>query len=382
MSFTAEERVMFVESANRFLADHYDDRHRRRLASSADGFGLEEWRAYAELGWLAALLPVEHSGLGGDAQDLTILMEAVGRGLLLEPLLASLVMGARLIELAGSASQQAAILPALASGDLMLAFAHMEPAAGHDRAWVHTVAEPAGAAGYRMSGEKTQVLHGNAAQQLIVSARVTDVSGTLGLFLIDRNASGVHIETLRAIDGRPMARVRLDGVTVSPAQRLGSGDAEPIVEAVLDRATLGACAEALGAMSACNAATLAYLKNRKQFGRSLANFQVLQHRMVDMTIAEVQARALIHAAAEGLDADAVERARWVSAAKIKTDESARFVCEQSIQLHGGMGMTDDLAIGHYYKRVLLLGSLFGDADWHLARLASMGNFERGAVVPQ
>jgi hypothetical protein len=369
-AFGAEERELLDKALRDFIARQYGSARRRGLAAGADGFGREEWAQYAALGWHGLGRAEEHGGSGGGATELAILMAAAGRGLLLEPLLATAVLGVGAVVRAGTAAQKARVLPKVADGSLMLAFAHTEPEAGFARGHVDVLAAP-GSKGFRLVGKKTFVLHAAAAGELVVSARVTSPTGPIGLFLVPAKAAGLTVRGYPTVDGRRAGDVTFADVELPLEARLGgmdAGDQSSTLEAVLDLGALAVSAEAVGAMAAANETTLAYLKTRRQFGRALAEFQVLQHRLVDMSIAAEEARAMVGAAARAVDEGHGDVARLVAAAKVQAARSARFVGAQAIQLHGGMGMTDELEIGHYYKRLMLCEGLFGDADWWLERV--------------
>ncbi len=366
-SFAAEERQLLHDSVNDFLGDTYTFEHFKALTRSEDpdGFDRKAWGEYANLGWLGIALPEEHGGAGGGQTELGILMAGVGRHLLLEPFLGTIVLGAGAILEAGTADQQAH-LANIAAGTHLAGFCHAEPDGGFARDYVQAVATPHGG-GYRLSGAKAFALHAHAAETLIVSARLGDTKGPLRLFLVPRSGDGVTLAPAPALDGRRGAAITLEN---TPAEKLGSGDDDQfaIVDRLIDRAVIAACAEACGAMAAVNDMTVAYLKTREQFGQPLSKFQVLQHRLVDMSIAAEEARAATHAALQALDDGAPQAQRAVWSAKVTTARAARFVGGQGIQLHGGMGMTDDLVIGHFYKRLSYCEAVFGDADWYLARL--------------
>lgn len=360
--FADEELVQFADSAKRFLAEHYAPEQRTAIAADA-ACSRSLWRDYAELGWLALPVAEAHGGMGGGAVELGVLLEASGRALLLEPLLSTLGIGARLVEAAGSDAQKQALLPSIVSGDTTLAFAHAEPRSGHERLLVGTTAE--GGEEARLTGEKRFVLHAAEADRLIVSARAAD--GTLGLYLVRPNAPGLHMHAYRSIDGRGVADLLLDGV---PADRLGSADAGAMLDRVLDLATTALCAESMAIVAELNAATVPYARTRRQFGQAIGEFQVVQHRLVDMMTAEQEGWAITRCAQRALDDDAPESWRIVSAAKARVDHVARFVGEQAIQLHGGIGMSEELMVGHHVKRLMLNATLLGDWQWHLARLGS------------
>lgn len=370
-SLSSEERQQLNDSMQEMLSDKYSFEHWKRLARApgGEGFGRAEWKEFAAMGWLGIAIPEEHGGSGAGMTELGIVMAGVGRFLLLEPFLATVVLGAGAIELAGTAKQKE-MLGEIAAGNLLLAFAHSEPGAGYARDYVKAVARRDGS-GYVLDGEKSFVIHAGAADKLIVSARVGSDTGSLGLFFVSRGAGGLTLLPAPAFDGRPGAALRLEGVKVAGSERLGSGDTDlaSVVGHVLDRGVVAACAEAIGAMASVTDQTVEYLKTRQQFGQPLSKFQVLQHRLVDMSVSTEEARAIVHAALQRLDSGASDARRMVWIAKVKTAQAARFVGGQGLQLHGGMGMTDELAIGHYYKRLTMCETLFGDGEWYLKQLS-------------
>lgn len=370
-SFSTQERELLQESLEAFLADEYTFKRWRELARGSEcGFGRETWRRYAELGWLGVAIPEHLGGAGGGVTELAIVMAAGGRHITLEPLLGTVVLGAGAIDLCGSPEQRAALLPAIAAGETLLAFCHGEPDAGYARRFVRSLARRDGG-GFVLNARKGFALGAHAADTLIVSARLESDDGPVALFLVPREAAGVVLTVAPALDGRIGAAVRATEVRLPAAARLGDGtDRLPVIDALLDRGAVAVCAEACGAMAAATQATVDHLKTRQQFGQPLSKFQVLQHRLVDMSLAGEEARAIVHAALEALDADAPEAQRAVWHAKVRTARAARFVGTHGIQLHGGMGMTDELAIGHLYKRLSVCESLFGDADWYLSQLGA------------
>lgn len=368
--FSTDERELLQESLQSFFARQYGFERWRELARHSElGFRAEAWRSYAELGWLGVALPEAAGGAGGGLTELAIVMAASGRHMALEPLLGTIVLGAGAIELAGSQEQRDALLPQIACGEMLLAFCHAEPDAGYARRWVRSIARRI-ADGYVVDADKNFALGAHAADMLIVSARLESQTGPVALFLVPREADGVTLNTAPALDGRLGATVRLDGARLGPHARLGEddGDRLGVIDRLLDRGAIAVCAEACGAMAAATQATTEYLKGRHQFGQPLSTFQVLQHRLVDMNLAGEEARAIVHAALEALDTNAPDAQRAVWQAKVQTARSARLVGTQSIHLHGGMGMTDELAIGHLYKRLSLCETLFGDSEWYLSEL--------------
>lgn len=370
-SFSTEERELLQASLEGFFTEKYGFERWRELARGSErGFGLDTWNDYANLGWLGIAMPETAGGAGGGLTELAIVMAASGRYLALEPLLATIVLGAGAIELAGSEEQRDTLLPQIAAGKKLIAFCHTEPNAGYARRLVQSIARRT-PEGFVIDAEKGFALGAHTADMLIVSARLETQTGPVALFLVPRVADGMVVNAAPALDGRLGATVRARGVRLSPLARLGDDgerDRLDVIDRLLDRGAVAICAEACGAMAAATQATVDYLKMRQQFGQPLSKFQVLQHRLVDMYLAGEEARALLHSALEALDTNAPGAQRAVWLAKVQTARSARFVGTQSIQLHGGMGMTDELAIGHLYKRLSLCEALFGDAEWYLSQL--------------
>lgn len=358
--FDDQECESFASSVDRFVIDRYPLERQRELARSASGFCRETWREMADLGWMVLSVPADHGGLGGGVREEAIVMAGIGRGLLLEPFLASAILSPAIVASIASEAQQAALLPAMASGECLYALGDQDGAAP-------MIARVQGD-GWRLDGDTLLVLHGDAADRLLIAAAVEGETGgsEIGIFLVDAAAAGVSRVPFHLIDGRRGADIALRG---TPAERLGAGDARAAIATTRVRGTIAVCAEALGAMAALNALTLAYAKTRQQFGVTIGSFQVIQHRLVDMAVAEVESRSIVAAAAEAFDADHPMAAMMVSAAKLRINRAARLIGEGAIQLHGGIGMTEELAVGHYFKRLLAIGALFGDCDHHLDRLA-------------
>ena len=355
-----EEQQLLADSVRRFVAQDYTFEARRKIVSSPAGFGAPVWATIADLGLLGLPFPSEAGGFGGGAVDLMSAMEAFGDALVVEPYL-STVMAAQLVARAGSAEQKARILPAVIEGKVKLAFAQTEKDARYDLSQVNVAAS-----GSTLSGEKLAVMHAPVADELVVSARS---SSGIGLYLVDAKAAGITMRSYKTLDEMPAADVTFKLV---PATRIGEGDALPLIEEIVDFATALVCAEAVGAMKFANDTTLEYLKTRKQFGVPIGAFQALQHRMVDMVISYEQAKSMASLACAKVDSgkDAAERKRIVSAAKIKIADACRHVSQESVQLHGGMGMSEELKVSHTFRRLTAIARQFGDADHHLARFAS------------
>jgi alkylation response protein AidB-like acyl-CoA dehydrogenase len=370
-----EEQNLLRDSALRFVRNEYGFEARRALAASDEGFSRKHWATFAELGWLAMPLPEAHGGLGGGATEVAVLMEAFGRGLVLEPYLATVVLGAGLVAEAGSAAQKDEILPAVAGGEMLLALAHGEPQARFDLNDVATTARKE-KGGYLLDGHKAVVWHAGAADRLLVSARTgggqRDEKG-ISIFIVDPSSKGVTIRGYATNDGQRAGEVLLEGVSVpGEAMLAGEGAALPAIDAVVDHARVALAAEAVGAMAALVEQTQEYLKTRQQFGVPLSKFQVLQHRLVEMFNEHQLASALTFRACATLDnGEPAAIARTAAAVKAQSGKAGKFVGQQAIQLHGGMGMTDELPVGHTFKRLSMIDALLGNADFHLARFAGM-----------
>jgi alkylation response protein AidB-like acyl-CoA dehydrogenase len=351
-----EEQQLLADSVRRFLARDYEFEARRKIVESEAGWSPRVWATFAEMGLTGLPFPAEHGGFGGGAVDLMGVMEAFGEALVVEPYLPTVMAGRAVARspLAG------AILPALIEGKMKLAFAHAERGSRHELAAVKTVANKSGD-GWTLEGEKAAVLGAPAADKLVVSARNGD---TVELFLTD----AVQGNSYTTLDEMRAADVVFKN---EKAQALGGGVA--LIEELTDFATALLCAEAVGAMKFACDTTLEYLKTRKQFGVPIGTFQALQHRMVDMYIAQEQARSMACLACSRVDqpGDRKERARSVSAAKIKMADNARHISQEAVQLHGGMGMSEELKVSHTFRRLTVLAAQFGDADHHLARFAAL-----------
>lgn len=366
----SDEQRLLRDSAERFITETYTAKLREKNAAEPLGFSAAIWKQFAELGWLALPIAEDDGGLGGDAVETSILMEAFGKGLVSEPYLATIVLGAGLIAQAGSTAQKQALLPAVASGTLHLAFAHAERAARSSLAHVETIARRE-SGGWRIDGHKIAVLDGRAAHHIIVSARIADESNRLGLFLLSPDARGLTLQDYPRLGGGQGCNMTLADVQISSEGRLGDLDAMAAVEAVTDRALAALSAEAVGIMQVLLAKTLDYTKIRKQFGKPLSSNQVIRHRLVDMSVACDEARSMALRAALMANAAPNERSRAASGAKAKIGKGARFVAEQAVQCHGAMGVTDELDIGAYFKRLLAFETLFGSTAYHYRRHAAL-----------
>jgi alkylation response protein AidB-like acyl-CoA dehydrogenase len=368
----SEEQLTLKDTLQKFIAREYTFERRREFARAEPGFSRDAWRQYAELGLLALPLPEDHGGLGGTGIDVMIVMEEFGRGLLLEPYASSIILGGSV--LANSPSAGSDRLAGVIAGETLLALAAYEAKGRYDLAHVECSAAPTNG-GWTLSGRKAVVLDGPSADYFLVSARTggasTDRTG-ISLFLVPKGAKGLKVYGYPTQSGGRAADLEFSGVAVDAGALIGPpGQAFGILEAAVDQGIAALCAEALGIMSALNQATLEYLKTRKQFGVPIGTFQALQHRMADMFIAAEQARSMvIIAALHSRDADADARRRAVSGAKAYVGEAARFVGQQAVQLHGGMGMVDEHVISHYFRRLTMIELSLGDSDFHLGRFSA------------
>jgi alkylation response protein AidB-like acyl-CoA dehydrogenase len=366
----SEEQQLLADSVRRFVEKEYAFEARKRILDSAEGWSPAVWKSMADLGLLGIPIPAEHGGFGGRAVDAMSTMEAIGESLVVEPYLETVALGAQFLVRGGSDAQKASLLPRIVEGALRMAFAHAEPHNRYELSAVEATARPEGG-GYVVEGEKRVVLHAPSAHLLVVSARTPK---GLSLLLVDPRAPGVTLRACRTIDGLRAADVVFAGVRVgADALIAAEGAGVALMEEVVDFATALLCAEAVGAIRYANAATLEYLKSRQQFGVPIGSFQALQHRMVDMTISYEQARSMASLACARVDAGlpAAERKRIVSAAKVRIADACRHVSQEAVQLHGGMGMTDELKVSHTFRRLTMIAQQFGDADHHLERFASV-----------
>ncbi|PHR25285.1 MAG: pimeloyl-CoA dehydrogenase small subunit [Hoeflea sp.] len=376
----SEEQTMLKDSVERLLKDQYGFEARSKHGTGEAGYSDKMWNQYAELGLLALPFAEEDGGIGGGATETMIVMEAFGGALILEPFFASIILAGGVLRHAGNADQKAALIPAMAEGSLKMAFACAEPQGRYDLYDVETTATKDGD-GWVINGKKALVLHGDSADKLIVSARTAgnarDEDG-ISLFIIDADAEGVTRNGYPTQDGLRAAEITLQSVKVGPDALIGSeGEAWPVISRVADEAIAALCAEAVGCFEKMHELTLEYLKTRSQFGTTIGSFQALQHRAVDMFVELEQSRSMtMYASMLATGDDAVERARAVSAAKAQIGESAKVIGREAVQLHGGVGMTMEYAIGHYFKRTTMLDILFGDANHHLKRLAQLDGLIR------
>jgi alkylation response protein AidB-like acyl-CoA dehydrogenase len=367
-----EEQELLRSSVQRLLRDRYDFEARRKIVATDEGWSRAHWKAFAELGLCAAPFKESAGGLGGGPLTTMIIMKEFGRHLVVEPFFETVVLAGGLIEDIGSRVQRDQFLPDIIAGESIWALAWAEGRSRYDFNNIATTARRQGK-NYVLSGTKAAVIGAPWADKLIVSARTSGGSRDrdgISLFVVDRHSANLHLQGFKTIDGRRAAEVALMNVEVPASQLLGTeGEGVAALEACRDRAIAALCAEAIGAMTELNAATLEYSKTRKQFGTTLGSFQVLQHRMVDMFIALEEAVSLTQHLNLCIAAGEPNGSRLASGAKTKVGYAARFIAEQAIQLHGGMGMSDELNVGHYFKRISAINVQFGDPTYHLMRYA-------------
>lgn len=367
-----EEQELLRSSVQRLLRDRYDFEARRKIVASEEGFSRKHWASFAELGLLAAPFSEDAGGLGGGPLATMIVMQEFGRHLVVEPFLETVVLAGGLIESEASPAQRDQFIPNIISGKSIWALAWAEKGSRYEFADVTTTARREGS-DYVLNGEKAVAIAAPWADYLIVSARTSghrlDSEG-VSLFIVDRRAANLHLQSFKTIDGRRAAEVSLKDVRVGNDSLLGEeGGGAGALEAISERVIGALCAEAVGAMAELNSATLEYTRTRKQFGVALGTFQVLQHRMVDMFIAQQEAVSLMQHLNLGLAASKTGLSRLASGAKAKVGYAARFVADQAVQLHGGMGMSDELNVGHYFKRISSINIQYGDPAFHVLRYA-------------
>jgi alkylation response protein AidB-like acyl-CoA dehydrogenase len=374
MDFTfTNEQQLLADTVQRFVREHYTFEARREILRSAAGWSREIWQELGGLGLLAINVPEEHGGLGAGPVETMLVMNALGAGLVLEPYLGAAVLTPSFLTKLDDAAASAELLPLIATGERIVIVAHQEPNARGELALVATRAERSGD-GYVLQGKKSVIAHAPTADEFLVTARTsgkaTDAAG-VRVFRVPRATEGLAVRAYRTFDGQCAADLEFERVRV-PSENLIGAEADTLaaLEAARHVALSALCAEAVGIMKAVNDATLEYTKNRKQFGQPIARFQVLQHRMVDMFIHAEQATSMSYLAAiKCQDADVQERRRALAAAKTLIGQAARFIGQQAVQLHGGMGLTDELMVSHYFKRLTAIDLTWGDADFHLQKFA-------------
>jgi len=370
----SDEQRLLQDSVSRLIADRYSFEQRKGYLKTPEGFSAALWSQYAELGLLGLPFAEEYGGFGGGAQEIMLVMQAFGRALILEPYLATVVLGGAALRHGGSDDQKAAVLPAIAEGNMKLAFAHAERQARYDLTDVLTTARRSGG-GWVLDGSKSVVVHGEAADKLVLSARTSGdryAEDGITVFLVDATAPGVARRGYATRDEQRAADIALSNVAVSDADVLGeAGQGLAIVQRVVEAGIAATAAECIGAMETMHSMTLEYSKTREQFGKPIGSYQVVQHRLADMFMTMEQGRSMAMLATVMVDhPDAEERARKIAMAKVGVGQAGRYVSQSAIQMHGGIGMTEEYAVGHYFRRCMAIERLFGDPAYYLQKLAA------------
>lgn len=365
----SDEQNMVRDSLSRFLRDKYDFKARETILESNAGWSRDIWTGLAEMGIMSAAFPEEYDGFGGTASDTLVIMEELGKALLVEPFLPTVMLAGQILRQAGGAHADA-LIPQICAGDLIMGFGHYEPKSRFSRSHIACSAKLSGET-YVLNGHKAVVLGASIADKLIISARTrgnTQDAAGISLFLVDTQAEGVSVQSYRTIDGHPAADVTLENVKVSKDALIGNeGEASVIIETVLDHALLAVSAEGVGICKQMCALTNEYIQQRKQFGQPIGKFQVLQHTMVDMFIHQEELISMSFMAAAKMDSEGYDIPKSASAVKVQLGKSVKFVGENAVQLHGGMGITEEMSIGHYFMRGTMLELMFGNTDWYVGK---------------
>lgn len=364
----SDEQRLLSDSAQRYIREKYQFEERRQVFKNADGFSKKHWHNFAEMGWLALNIPEEFGGLSGSSFDLALLIEQLGGGLVVEPVVETAVLCAKLVQASGNLALRERLLGQIACGEVVLALAHQEQQSRHEYdSEIETKARSV-AGGWSLSGIKHRVFHGASAQHWLVTAEI-EGTGDFAVFVVDRHPVGAALDSYELVDGSRAADITLDHTLIPADALLLRGDAAlDALEEALDHAVLAMSAACLGSMEAVMAMTADYLKTRVQYGKPLAQFQALQHRMAEMFVETDQARSMLVSAIAAIESGDVQRRRFaVSGLKVVTARAQYFVSGQGIQLHGGIGTTDEYAVGHHYKFALMYDKRFGDSDFHLDR---------------
>jgi alkylation response protein AidB-like acyl-CoA dehydrogenase len=372
----SEEQNMLKDSVARFVQDQYNFDTRRKVVDSEEGYSRENWQIFAELGWLSIPFSEEHGGFGGGPIDSMVVMEELGKGLVAEPFVATVLLFGGLLSKGGSNAQKSTCIGPIIEGSLQGAFAFVERQSRFELSDVKTSAEKSGD-NFVINGEKTVVSNGSMADKIIVSARTSggqsDKQG-ISLFLIDAKAPGVEKTTYRLMDGQLVANISLTDVAVAGDQLVGELDQGfVLMSEVVSEVMMALSAEALGIMEKLNATTIEYAKTRKQFGVAIGSFQALQHRMVDMLTACEQTKSMLYRAVCSMDEGGDEAQKNILALKVMVGRAGKLIGGEAIQLHGGMGITDELDVGHYVKRLMVINTTFGDADYQQQKFSALVN---------
>ena len=375
MDFTLnEEQTLIQDQVDQFIQKEYDWETRQSLSNSELGFGDNNWQKFAELGWLGISTSEDNGGFGGSAIESMLIMEAFGKGLVVEPFLETIIMSGGLIDEHGSDQQKSSILEPAIAGQLHLAIAYAEPQSRFNLSDVVTEAKSDGD-NFILNGYKSVVMNGPSANKIIISARTSGSQleeNGITLFIVDGDSQGLNKTNYKTVDGRRASDLTIENVSVSKDDIIGQIDAGfDILDSSIDRAILAISAEAVGAMEVLYKTTVEYTKTREQFGTSIGKFQVLQHRMVDMFMEYEQCKSLLYMATMKHEEGSSDAKKAISGLKYQVGKAGKFIGQQAVQLHGGMGVTDELNVGHYFKRLTTVGTIFGNTDFHLKRYTSL-----------
>ena len=369
-----EEQTLLENMVTAFVRDDYNWETREKIVKTEEGWKPENWSKFAELGLLSVPFPEDHGGLGGTAVDSMVVMEQFGKGLVVEPFMPSILLSGNLISKLANESQANEIIPKIIEGESRYVFAYAEPQSRFDLSDVKSSATKDGDE-YTLNGFKSVVFGASMATHIIIAARTSGDQRSedgITLFLADIKSNGITLQTYPTIDEYRASEVVIENLKISSDMVLGEVDkAYPVVEEVIDLATIAACSEAVGVLQVLKDSTIDYCKQRKQFGQPISKNQAIQHKLVDMMIEYEQAKSILYAAVTADLSNADERKKAVSGAKARIGQSIKFVGESAIQLHGGMGMVDEYMISHYFKRATMLGVLFGNVDFHMKRFVGL-----------
>lgn len=367
----SEEQQMLRDGVERYIRDAYGFEERRHQATTGEGFSREHWQQFADLGWLALTLPEDVGGLDCSFVETSLVLESFGRGMVLEPFVSSVILCSRIIDRSGSDYHRKDLLPALIEGSLLLALADSERGSRFSIGCIEDTVALKTAQGYKLNGVKTLVFDAPSADKLLVTARLEDYSHP-AVFIVDRTAPGVELNDYAVVSGARAADVRFSNVELlDSALLIDPSRSLAILDEAYDRAALSVVAQSLGVMHGVMDLTAEYIKTRSQFGQPIGKFQALQHRMAEMFVEAQHSRSILYRAMAHMDKPVEERHKAISAAKAATGKSGRFVCAQGVQLHGGIGMTEEYPVGHYFRQMTMLEKQFGDIDYHLARFAGL-----------
>ena len=375
MDFTFnEEQTLIQDQVDQFVQKEYDWETRQSLSNSDLGFGEDNWKKFAELGWLGISVSEENGGFGGSAIESMLIMEAFGKGLVVEPFLETMIMSGGILDNHGSDQQKSSILEPAIAGEMQLALAYAEPQSRFNLSDVVTEAKEEGE-NFILNGYKSVVMNGPSADKIIVSARTSgsqmEEEG-ISLFIVDAASEGLNRTNYKTVDGKRASDITIENLSVSNENIIGqinSGFA--ILDSAIDTAILAISAEAVGAMEVLYKTTVEYTKTREQFGTAIGKFQVLQHRMVDMFMEYEQCKSLLYMATMKHEEGSVDAKKAISGLKYQVGKAGKFIGQQAVQLHGGMGVTDELNVGHYFKRLTTVGTIFGNTDYHLKKYTSL-----------